>query len=285
MLFFPTTEEDAAYFRSQGYTGSINDMHFKALGDSGYTGSLNDRIRACLTFKYGSYYEAMKDLRNGTSVFALSPYIINGFDPALVFDFKGNYFRKSATASTFGASITHAATTNATMVDSDGLLKWRPHNFVDYSEDFTNSSWTKDNVSITANATTAPDGTLTADLITENSATGLHRVYNQITLVEGTRSCFFKYAGSTQWVYVVSGSNTASWVNIQTGVLGTIGAGTTTSVTDHGDGWYELSVYKDGASIYAIYNLANADGVTSYTGDGTSGAYIWGPHALSLIHI
>ena len=96
MLFFPTTEEDAAYFRSQGYTGSINDMHFKALGDLGYTGSLNDRIRACLTFKYGSYYEAMKDLRNGTSVFALSSYIINNFDPALVFDFKNAYFLHSS---------------------------------------------------------------------------------------------------------------------------------------------------------------------------------------------
>ena len=129
MLFFPTVDEDVQYFRSQGYTGSINDMHFKAMGDLGYTGSLNDRIHAYLTFKYGSYYAAMRDLRNGTSVFSLiSAYAVNGFDPALVFDFKGNYFRKSATASTFPASITHAATTNATMVDSDGLLKWRPHN-------------------------------------------------------------------------------------------------------------------------------------------------------------
>ena len=207
-----------------------------------------------------------------------SVYAILAFEPKLVFDFTGNVFNTGGGISTFSNSITHARAGNATMTDADGLLKWAPHNLVEYSEDFTNSSWTKDNVSITANATTAPDGTLTADLITENSATGLHRVYNQITLVEGTRSCFFKYAGSTQWVYVVSGSNTASWVNIQTGVLGTIGAGTTTSVTDHGDGWYELSVYKDGASIYAIYNLANADGVTSYTGDGTSGAYIWGAH-------
>jgi len=38
----------------------------------------------------------------------------------LVFDFKNNYFRKSATDSTFGASITHAATTNATMTDGYG---------------------------------------------------------------------------------------------------------------------------------------------------------------------
>ena len=47
-------------------------------------------------------------------------YGVLGFNPSLVFDFKGNYFRKSATDSTFGASITHAATTNATMTDGYG---------------------------------------------------------------------------------------------------------------------------------------------------------------------
>ena len=141
MLFFPTVDEDFQYFRSQGYAGSINDMHFKAMGDLGYTGSLNDRIHAYLTFKYGSFYEAMRDLRNGTSVFALSSYIINGFDPDLVFDFKKNYYRKSATNSTFAASITHAASSNATMVDSDGLLKWRSHNYARQSQDITQTPW------------------------------------------------------------------------------------------------------------------------------------------------
>ena len=72
---------------------------------------------------------------------AFSAYAVNNFEPALVFDFKGNYFRKSATDSTFGASITHAATTNATMVDSDGLLKWRPHNNLTKSNTF--STWNR----------------------------------------------------------------------------------------------------------------------------------------------
>ena len=86
---------------------------------------------------------------------SLAGYAVNGFDPALVFDFKGNYFRKSATASTFGASITHAATTNATMVDSDGLLKWRPHNNITKSNTF--STWSK-NSTIVDNAAVGPNG-------------------------------------------------------------------------------------------------------------------------------
>jgi hypothetical protein len=51
-----------------------------------------------------------------------STYAVLGYDPALVFDFKGNYFRKIATASTFAASITHTRASSATMVDSSGTL-------------------------------------------------------------------------------------------------------------------------------------------------------------------
>ena len=56
-------------------------MHYKAMGDLGYTGSLNDRIHKYLTEEYGSFYEALRDLRNGTSVFSLiSSYAVNSFD-------------------------------------------------------------------------------------------------------------------------------------------------------------------------------------------------------------
>jgi hypothetical protein len=73
----------------------------------------------------------------------VSAYAVNNFDPSLVFDFGEDYFRTSGSVSTFSDSITHSATTNGTMVDSDGLLKWRPHNLVRYSEDFSAYSWTE----------------------------------------------------------------------------------------------------------------------------------------------
>ena len=86
---------------------------------------------------------------------SLAGYAVNGFDPALVFDFKGNYFRKGSSASTFAASMTHTASTNATMVDSDGLLKWRPHNNLPKSNTF--STWSK-NSTIVDNAAVGPNG-------------------------------------------------------------------------------------------------------------------------------
>ena len=121
MLFFPTQDEDFQYFRSQGYTGSINDMHYKAMGDLGYTGSLNDRIHKYLTEKYGSFYEAMRDLRNGTSIFSLiSAYAVNNFDPALVFDFEQNYYRTGGTETTLNPAVTHTRAGQATMTDGYG---------------------------------------------------------------------------------------------------------------------------------------------------------------------
>ena len=120
MLFFPTADEDFKYFRSQGYDGSINDMHYKAMGDLGYTGSLNDRIHAFLTANYGSFYEAMRDLRNGTSVFAL--YAVNTLIPPLVLDFKLNTYKKENVLTTLSSAVTHARASSATMTNSSGVL-------------------------------------------------------------------------------------------------------------------------------------------------------------------
>ena len=81
--------------------------------------------------KYG--YSAAQEKPSG------SAYAVIGFEPALVFDFKSKYYRKSATDSTFAASMTHTASSNANMFDSDGLRKWRPHNNLSKSNTFSNS--------------------------------------------------------------------------------------------------------------------------------------------------
>jgi len=105
-----------------------------------------------------------------TSVSALSAYRAGSFTPKLVFDFINNLFGTGGDVSTFGASITHAATTNATMVDSDGLLKWRPHNLMTKSNTF--DTWSKNASTVIANNATGPYGVAnTADTITLNGTT------------------------------------------------------------------------------------------------------------------
>jgi hypothetical protein len=58
----------------------------------------------------------------------LASYAAAGFVPKLVAAFADEFYAKEGRKSTFGGVLEHTATTNGTMIDSDGLLKWRPHN-------------------------------------------------------------------------------------------------------------------------------------------------------------
>ena len=86
----------------------------------------------------GELSKSYWDAREGT----LSSYAVNNFDPKLVFDFTGNVFKTGGGISTFSNSITHARAGQATMVDSDGLLKWAPHNLLPSSNAFADTSVT-----------------------------------------------------------------------------------------------------------------------------------------------
>ena len=54
----------------------------------------------------------------------------------------------------------------ATLAPRGLLIEEQRTNLLLRSEEFDNASWAKTNATITVNATTAPDGTTTADLIT-----------------------------------------------------------------------------------------------------------------------
>ena len=100
-----------------------------------------------------------------------SAYVVSGFEPALVFDFKNGYYRKGEESTVFASAITHSASTNATMVDSDGLLKWRPHNNLTKSNTF--STWTKNSTVAVDNAAAGPNGVAnTASAVTFSTGTG-----------------------------------------------------------------------------------------------------------------
>ena len=121
---------------------------------------------------------------------SLSVYAVNNFDPSLVFDFEQNYYRTGGADSTLSSSVTHTRASSATMTNSSGTLvtvgnnvartghhiyngdAWVNEgvlheseartNLLTYSEDFSNSFWNSSNVVRTPNATTSPDGSLTA---------------------------------------------------------------------------------------------------------------------------
>ena len=183
---------------------------------------------------------------------------------------------------------------NPTTGESLGLLiEQQSTNLLTYSQTLSNAIWATTGVTNNATANIAPDGTQTAGLISEDTSTGQHRLTNTaFTTVIGTtysNSVYLKAGGRT-WAaiqYVGSGGSTPIlFVNLSTGVLGTLTGTATASISSVGNGWYKvtLSCLADATvSALRIYT-ATSDGTSgpSYTGNGYSGIYIWGAQVEAL---
>jgi hypothetical protein len=219
--------------------------------------------------------------------------ILNGlFRPALVMDFGDEYYRANGASQTFSDAMTHTRASTATMVDSDGVLKWGPHNLVARSEEFDNAFWVKSVGAVggvTANATTAPSGTLTADKI-ENVSGGTvdTKVTGPISVAAKfiTFQCYAK-AGASNYLMMFIGGGvlglTAGWFNLATGTVGTTQVNVqSATMTDAGNGWYlckivTVDVSGLGSATGLNVEVASADGVS--TADAGDSIFVWGASA------
>lgn len=228
--------------------------------------------------------------------------------PSLLLDF--------ANSRTVDPRITFARASTATRVNSMGLIEqvaagvpridYDPitlackgllieesrTNLLTYSEQFDNAAWTKTRSSITANVATAPDGTTTADkLVEDTTASNSHFAFQSVAGLTdstvylhsvfakaGERTkvviCFMDKAGTTRGMLFDLSSGTVANYN-QSGITDTSIYG----IQSVGNGWYRCWVGH--SSNTGAFNprgsviLTNGS-TDSYTGDGTSGIYLWG---------
>jgi hypothetical protein len=137
----------------------------------------------------------------------------------------------------------------------------------------------------------APDGSITADKLVENTANAVHQV--QIDAAASVASTIYRTS-----VYLKAGERTRARLVLLFGggngifadvnlALGTIGVAAsfntatagTSSIELIGNGWYRCSVSGSssaGGTLSTRVELLDASGNRSYTGDGTSGILIWG---------
>ena len=164
------------------------------------------------------------------------------------------------------------------------LIEESRENKVIYSEDLSNAVWTKSATSVSTNAAVSPDGATTADKLVEDTSTGAHYTYEQktgLTVTTYTWSIFAKAAGRN-WIYLTEGNNVTAtaWFDLANGVTGTVsGTGSpSATITNYGNGWYRCTMTA--TIIASVFNcqvrMGTANGTGSYTGDGTSGVYLWG---------
>ncbi len=188
----------------------------------------------------------------------------------------------------FSDIITFSRSSNATRIGPTGRVEYAPHNLLTRSQEFDNASWAKTRSSVTANTVAAPDGTITADsLIEDSTASNTHLIQQDFSAVSGvtyTKSYYVK-ASTRTWCAIYGGGlafSTApySFFNLSTGVIGSYGNGVLSpTITSVGNGWYRISITviaTTGSTANLALRLATGDNTSSYTGDGVSGIYIWG---------
>jgi hypothetical protein len=173
--------------------------------------------------------------------------------------------------------------TTATRVNSAGLVELVPYNLFSYSEQFDNAYWLKTNSTITANASTAPDGTTTADKLVENALLGEHGVARVGVMTAAgvyALSIFVKAAERTR---IGIGNSSAGNYAIFDLSLGTVVQASQGTVTNgeissiDANGYYRVScTITVGAAASASITLVSTGTTINYTGDGTSGLFLWG---------
>ena len=210
-------------------------------------------------------------------------------------------FSRASTATYFDEfGVMRTAPANTPRIDFDpvkgeckGLfIEEQRTNLLTYSEQFNNSAWVKTRTTITVNTIVAPDGTLTADKLVEDTQTGAHIAVSGSGLSDNTDYTISVFAKAAERSYIY-----LAFITKGGGIRGRIfnlidGTSTQPSATGHStppsgytitpvrNGWFKCTITHNsniGANTgHFRAHIATDHDTFDYTGDGTSGIYIWG---------
>jgi hypothetical protein len=176
--------------------------------------------------------------------------------------------------------LTFARNSNATRVNSAGLIEKVRTNLLTYSEQFDNAAWNKLNTTIAANQAVSPDGTTNADLLYPTTTGGDRLIEQTVIAISGETwtSSFFVKASGFSWVLVYAPNLGVCWFNATTGQFGTVTAGVTARVLGQVNGFWRISFTGTllSATSYFYAGTADANGSITSTTSGTNGLLIWG---------
>lgn len=169
-------------------------------------------------------------------------------------------------------------------------------NLVRYSQALdTVSTYSTSSVTLTPNATIAPDGTLTGALLREDTSVNSPHAFtfSAVGLSTNTQyvlSCYFKPYSNDRRINYQFHTNPATsyaqeFLDVTMSTIDTTATVTgvftnpSGSITSATNGWYRASLSATigtNTNIQFVILLYNALS-QNYTGNGTSGVYIWGP--------
>jgi hypothetical protein len=236
---------------------------------------------------------------------------VAGNEPALKLDFdqyqmdsrisftratNGTYFDSAGVLRTAGSGVPRFdhMLEGGVWVNKGLLIEEARTNLSLRSEEFNDTAWVKDQTTVTANQTTAPDGTTTADAVFETTVNTFHYIRGAGTNINATSSpftasIFIKANGRTTGLFklgFLSGSFQEISVvfNLSSQLITSTGASSGglvqgSSLTNVGNGWYRITLSgytgQNGSHALQVF-LRNDTGASFYAGDTSKGLYLWG---------
>ena len=206
-------------------------------------------------------------------------------------DYYGFQVEEGTTASSFVANTSGSPKFIASAVYGPRvamiLVEPSSENLITRSEDFSQSYWTKSGSSV-ASGQTSPTGDTSAYKLVEDTSSGEHKVSTGIITVSAgttdTYSVFVKKAGRTKIAIREEqhGGKYVSFNLLSKTVISNTGL--TANIIDLSDDWLRIDYSQNsggGLEKFSLFLLddaytAGSPTAHSYTGDGTSGVYIWG---------
>lgn len=153
-------------------------------------------------------------------------------------------------------------------------------NLLTFTAELDNAAWIKNNATVTANATTAPDGSNTADFLVATTTAAQHLIQSSVVSVVAGRTYYTS-------VYLKAGAQTSAYlsfaglfsqfalINLITGAITNGPPGSYTQALPNG--WWRCIFPSVPTTTTTGARLAIwPKDLASIAGDGVSGIYVWG---------
>jgi hypothetical protein len=276
----------------QGFDGTTNCRAWFDLVN-GATGTVETGMsNATITNAGGGWYRCSVVRTTGASSTSLRPQFgqstSNGTEVTggvLTFALWGAQVEAGAFPTSYipttTATVTRAADVASITGSNFGTTRT---NLLLKSEEFNAVFWANVFTTEDPNVAVAPNETSTADKLIENSGAGFKSIEQQVAVsaLTYTFSVYVKAVERSIVQLLWSGGASTDFANFNL-ITGTVTAGTYTSatITPAGSDWFRISITSalnagNYSGIVSLQTNASAARAASYTGDGTSGLFLWG---------
>lgn len=193
----------------------------------------------------------------------------------------GTYFDSAGVMQTAAINTPRVDYNPATLALRGLLVEEQRTNLLLRSQELDDAYWTKEGVTVSANAVVAPDGSLTAETVSTGVSTGEHRIYRSAGASAVHSHSIYAKAGTANFASLSTGNTTYYAVfDLGAGVVSS-SVNCTSSIVSAGNGWYRLTVTGSVAmsTLFFVANIGEtaAKAVPAAGSTGTDKTvHLWG---------